>query len=406
MPANAVSGVYIAHLVRDDGGDVDNQIPFVVRDDARHSDMIYQTSDTTWQAYNAWGGASTYTSTAGGRAYKVSYNRPYETRAYTPDGRDFFFGSEYPAVRFLEANGYDVTYQSGVDTDRFGSLLLNHRTFLSVGHDEYWSGNQRANVEAARDAGVNLAFLSGNEIYWKTRWEPSVDGTNTAYRTLVVYKETKDNAKIDPDPSWTGTWRDPRFSPPVGRGAPRERAHRHRRSSCRTPTTPSRCPRPTASSACGATPTSPRRPPAAVATLPLGTLGYEWDNDPDNGFRPAGLFPQSSTTLTTNQQAARLRLDGRHRHRDPQRSRTYRAASGALVFGAGTIQWSWGLDDHHDGVGPAPRLPHAAGHRQHPRRHGRPAGHADPRSGGGDGVDRHHRRPIGHHHLAGRRRPR
>ena len=26
----------------------------------------------------------------------------------------------------------------------------------------------------------------------------------------------------------------------------------------------------------------------------------------------------------------------------------YRHASGALVFGAGTIQWSWGLDANHD----------------------------------------------------------
>ena len=26
----------------------------------------------------------------------------------------------------------------------------------------------------------------------------------------------------------------------------------------------------------------------------------------------------------------------------------YRAPSGALVFGAGTVQWSWGLDGEHD----------------------------------------------------------
>ena len=26
----------------------------------------------------------------------------------------------------------------------------------------------------------------------------------------------------------------------------------------------------------------------------------------------------------------------------------YRHKSGALVFGAGTLQWSWGLDAHHD----------------------------------------------------------
>ena len=72
--------------------------------------------------------------------------------------------------------------------------------FLSVGHDEYWSGGQRANVEAARDAGVNLAFFSGNEVFWKTRWENSIDGSGTAYRTLVCYKETHANAKIDPQP--------------------------------------------------------------------------------------------------------------------------------------------------------------------------------------------------------------
>ena len=36
----------------------------------------------------------------------------------------------------------------------------------------------------------------------------------------------------------------------------------------------------------------------ATATLPNGTLGYEWDEDPDNGFRPAGSFRLSSTTYT------------------------------------------------------------------------------------------------------------
>ena len=91
---------------------------------------------------------------------------------------------------------------------------------MSVGHDEYWSGGQRANVTAARDAGVHLAFFSGNEIFWKTRWEPSIDGSNTANRTLVCYKETHANAKIDPSPEWTGTWRDPRFSPPADGGRP------------------------------------------------------------------------------------------------------------------------------------------------------------------------------------------
>ena len=86
-------------------------------------------------------------------------------------------------IRWLERNGYDVSYTTDVDTDRSGSLILNHEVFLSVGHDEYWSASERNNVEAARAAGIHLAFFSGNEIYWKTRWD------TPDYRTLICYKE-------------------------------------------------------------------------------------------------------------------------------------------------------------------------------------------------------------------------
>ena len=132
-------------------------------------------------------------------------------------------------VRFLERNGYDVSYMAGVDSDRRGALIKNHKVFLSVGHDEYWSGTQRANVEAARDAGVNLAFFSGNEAYWRTRYESSIAGTATAYRTLTSYKETWSNQKIDTSsPEWTGTWRDPRFASPAnGGGRPENAPDRH-----------------------------------------------------------------------------------------------------------------------------------------------------------------------------------
>lgn len=214
VPPDAVSGVYIARLVRQDGSGV-SHIVFVVRDDSSTSDLLFQTSDTTWQAYNNYGGRSLYTT---GPAYKVSYNRPFTTRDSSPG--TWLFGAEYPMIRFLEANGYDVSYSTGIDTDRRGLLIRQHKIFLSVGHDEYWSAAQRSNVEAARNGGVNLAFFSGNEIFWKTRWENSIDGSNSPYKTLVCYKETHANAKIDPSPVWTGTWRDPRFSPPADGGRP------------------------------------------------------------------------------------------------------------------------------------------------------------------------------------------
>jgi hypothetical protein len=218
VPATAVSGVYIAKLSRTDGAGA-SHIPFVVRDDSSHADLYFKTSDNTWQAYNAYGGSNFYVGAAHGRAYKLSFNRPITTRGDN-SGRDSFFSSEYSTVRFLERNGYDVTYATDLDADRRGANIRNHRTFLSVGHDEYWSGDERANVEAARDAGVNLAFLSGNEVYWKTRWEPSQDGAGTSDRTMVCYKETWANEKLDPSPEWTGTWRDPRFSPPTNGGRP------------------------------------------------------------------------------------------------------------------------------------------------------------------------------------------
>ena len=87
-------------------------------------------------------------------------------------------------------------------------MLLNHKIFISSGHDEYWSGNEVANVKAALAAGVSLAFFSGNEMFWKTRYASSEDGSNTPYRTLITYKETHFNGPVDPQdpPTWTGAW--------------------------------------------------------------------------------------------------------------------------------------------------------------------------------------------------------
>src|ERR1700730_19380094 len=60
VPASAVSGVYIAHLVDKNNNRHENTIPFIVRADESTSDILFQTSDTTWHAYNRWGGANLY----------------------------------------------------------------------------------------------------------------------------------------------------------------------------------------------------------------------------------------------------------------------------------------------------------------------------------------------------------
>jgi Domain of unknown function (DUF4082)/Bacterial Ig-like domain/Bacterial Ig domain len=348
VPVNAVSGVYVAKLTTDTGKS--SQIIFVVRNDASHSDIVVKTSDSTWQAYNLYGGADFYPGgtgpASGGRAYKLSYNRPFTTRGDN-SGRDFFFSNEFPMIRFLEANGYDVSYTTDLDTDRYGSLLMNHKVFMSVGHDEYWSGNERANVEAARDAGVSLAFFSGNEVYWKTRWEPSADGTNTANRTLVTYKETWANAKIDPSPEWTGTWRDPRFTPPANGSRP-ENALTGTAYMSNSDDMAIQVPAEQGKYRIWRNTTVAQQTSGSV-TLADHTIGYESDEDLDNGYRPAGLIDMSTTIGATPQELqdfGSLVVPGTTTHHITE----YRAASGALVFSAGTIQWAWGLDDDHDGV--------------------------------------------------------
>ena len=251
-------------------------------------------------------------------------------------------------VRWIEANGYDVSYSTGVDSDRRGAELLEHAAFLSVGHDEYWSAAQRTNVEAARNAGIHLAFFSGNEVFWKTRWESSIDGSGTPYRTLVSYKETHANAKIDPLPNvWTGTWRDPRFSPPADGGRPENKLTGtiFTMNCCRQDAI--KVPEALGKLRFWRNTSVATLAPGQVATLAPGVIGYEADEALDNGFQPPGLVKLSSTTLNVGSYL--LDYGSTYGSGTATHSLTeYRHSSGALVFGAGTIRWPWGLDVHHD----------------------------------------------------------
>ncbi len=389
MPTTAVSGVYVARLDRlDASGHViagaSNQIPFIVRDDTpadgTKSDIVLQTSDTTWQAYNGWGGnnsqagANLYGGGIGGaRAYAVSYNRPFLTREGVGTGsgpQDYLFGADYAAIYWLEKNGYDVSYISGVDSDRLGaSALIGHKAFISVGHDEYWSGNQRSNVEAARDAGTSLLFWSGNDVYWKTRFEASISGGAVSYRTLVCYKETATNtdpnapassySNLDPSNDWTGTWRDLRFATAtdangnlIATGARPENSLTGQSFLGN------------GEGQFGAALDIPQdyaglrvwrgtavQTSAGTFDIAPGLIGYEWDASPVDASRPAGLVKLSETVIPWGamlQDQGNSYGPGTGTHN----LTLYRAPSGALVFGTGTTFWSWALSDRHEQYAP------------------------------------------------------
>lgn len=520
VPATAVSGVYIAKLVRDDVPNQASHIIFVVRNDASNSDIVFQTSDTTWQAYNSYGGVGLYPGTNNVQAARVSYNRPIIDRG--GDGiygstTSYFFTAEYPMIRWLESNGYDVSYIAGVDTDRAGSAgtatgvttttmtdtamtwtpgrftgaivtmggkkatvtsntattltftggwsgggtpvvgrytassLQSHKAFLSVGHDEYWTARQRSNVEYARSQGVNLAFLSGDEVTWKTHLDPSFDGTKTPHRTLVTYKETAFGGSFIPganstilagarfpaateitsasgspirittstphslsdgqpiiitgalgntnangtwtvtatttnanqftlvgsssnaaysgggkaSPPWTGQWADPTGSN-FNYGAPSdgslpENALTGTKWVVEVDYRALQVPyyygdlrlwRNTGLGHGGGTPLGRVCETAGNPTSGC-VVGLEWDEDIDNGFRPTGLM-RTSSTFAPGAGFDYILDYGAYfsgQHSATHHTTLYRSPptySGALVFGAGTINWAWGMDGCHD----------------------------------------------------------
>src|SRR3989442_323265 len=212
IPSDWLSGVYLG-LLTNAGGYRNNTI-FLVRDD-RPAAFLYQQSINTDQAYNNYpsdgktgksliafnsSGANTISSQT--RAVKVSFDRPYSQGGF--DQVD-----EIEFLRWIERMGYDVTYQTDVDTHANPGGLRNHKAVLSVGHDEYWSKEMRDGFEGARDGGVNLAFFAADTSEVQVRYEASAAGV--ANRVIVCYKD----ASIDPvqGPTTTVQWR----MPPVNR---------------------------------------------------------------------------------------------------------------------------------------------------------------------------------------------
>ena len=341
IPTTAVSGFYIAKMERTGGGS--NHVAFVVRDDASNADLYLQVPDATWQAYNGYGGNSLYDGTTAfpsGHAVKVSYNRPFfpYNTMFNSEAKeaDWYMNAVYPMIRWLERNGYDMSYAASNDIATKPSLLLNHKVFVSVGHDEYWSKEQRENVEMALNAGIHLAFFTGNEVYWKTRWENQSDGE---HRTLVCYKEglmgdgsvgervcgTKCDASST---EWTGLWR---TGADYDAGRP-ENALVGQISWTETDAAiqvPSKYKNLRFWRNTGVAGLADGQ----VATLAPNTLGFEWDYEQYNEFYPEARITMSSTMVGNLNHKLSL----------------YRHSSGAWVFGAGTVQWSWGLDGEHLG---------------------------------------------------------
>jgi hypothetical protein len=184
IPEDWLSGVYVAKLTAEREG-LQSYIVFIVRDD-RRADFIFQCSDTTWQAYNRWPNQfSLYDNGEHqwwwGGDVQVSFNRPCGKYCQIVDaplstGSGEWFLWEFPFAFWLEAQGYDVTYISNLDTHRDGIGLSRAKGFLSVGHDEYWSIEMFQHMRTAIANGLNVGFFSGNAVCGRIVFSPDAAG--------------------------------------------------------------------------------------------------------------------------------------------------------------------------------------------------------------------------------------
>lgn len=356
--ADWTSGIYLALLTTNqvqyptgcgptgtDPCDPDHQtyIIFVIREDGRASQLLYQQPIATYEAYNNYPddrqtGKSLYDTGSYGpltdigtqRAVKVSFDRPYTYTDHTGAG-DFLHWELY-FIRWLERNGYDVTYTTDVDTHMAGASLLQHKAVLSVGHAEYWSHEMRQAFEAARDRGVSLAFFGANAVYSQVRFEPS-PVTTVPNRVLVAYKD----ASLDPvnNPAYIGY--NPSLTTVPFRSAPLNN------------------PEQSLLGIMFADYFNADNPALAYvvqnstnwvytgtgladgSSIP-GVLGYELDQYFSNA--PSPVADPTTYVLLSNSP-----FNGVH-GMNFGNSSISEAPSGAWVFCAGTIDWSWGLDSY------------------------------------------------------------
>ena len=175
IPDDWSSGVYLGRLttVPDKKSEPywQSYVIFIVRDD-RPADFLFQCSDNTWQAYNKWPDSySLYTDPRGAHAVdvSVSFDRPYAKYSQIFEhplsiGSGEFLLWEFPLAYWMEQHGYDVSYCSNSDC-LDSTQITRCKTFLSVGHDEYWDVRQYHAVKKAISEGTHVMWLCGNSVF-------------------------------------------------------------------------------------------------------------------------------------------------------------------------------------------------------------------------------------------------
>lgn len=189
-------------------------VPLTVRSARTAGKVVIKNAVATWQAYNLWGGYSLYNGPGGGaadRSLVVSLDRPYDHQ-----GAELLMVFERKLICLAEGLGLPLAYVTSADIDADPHLLDGARALITPGHDEYWSPAERANVTAARDKGMNIAFFGANAMFRRVRYEAAgrrvvcYKGDFTSdpmygKRNSLVTSDFREPPDPDPESSLTGT---------------------------------------------------------------------------------------------------------------------------------------------------------------------------------------------------------
>jgi hypothetical protein len=346
------SGVYLALLTN--ASNYQSYIVFVIRDDARKADILYQQSAATYQAYNNFPddgktGKSLYDDGSYGqktalgtqRAVKVSFDRPYTYPDHTGAGELLHFEIYY--IRWIERNGYDVSYSTDVDTHTNGARILNYKAFAVVGHDEYWSQQMYDAAYAARDGGTSLAFFGSNSIFTQIRFEPStLNGAPN--RVITCYKD----ASLDPYNNPTNPLYNPALTTIDWRDLNRPEQQLvgvmytswMSADNAGDPYVVANSQTANGQLVYGGTGLSDG------SSVP-GVLGYEFDKQFTTYPTPlANTDPVSKSSVVSYSLLSRSPFTDAHNVSDYANSSIYQVSSGAWVFATGSMEWNWGLDGY------------------------------------------------------------
>jgi hypothetical protein len=177
-------------------GTIENAAPLVVRSPLASSKLVMVQSFLTWNAYNSFGGRSSYVGPGENkearnaqRSRVASFDRPIVGSGAFSLQRDAI-----PFVQFTEKQGINVDQLADLDLDKWPSLAKRYNGVILGGHAEYFTHRIFQTFIALRNSGVNLAIFGGNTALWQVRLEPSKYGLR---RNMVIYRVANQDPQTD-----------------------------------------------------------------------------------------------------------------------------------------------------------------------------------------------------------------